>query len=314
MPIEFTCPRCQATLRTREETVGHQTRCPECRARLVIPSSGAALLADGAGGMQMSAEIPWDDSPPGPEESAQPFRHGWEELDPLAPEGFSVHGALWFGWRLFRARFFPFFVGNLLSWALIAAWAATSWSAHGRIGGDALSLAAGGALFLFMSAGWAALAVHAAHGELQGPAAFLSGLKRPIRVLKVLGAWSLITLLWHAPFLCVWWSLWQYGSAFWQLMGGLAVLAAGILSGVRIGWVPFALWEYPEADFRTLLRHSLEISRGRTAELLQLAFLTYFALAGLAVAIPVFALPLAMGIGGAAYVLLARETPLAAAP
>lgn len=230
-------------------------------------------------------------------------------LRPTPPQ-FSVGWALAYGWHVLRTNFKAFFWGNALSLVIVVV-AGFLFATQGV----ASPLGVGAVIILtplaaIMASGWAALAIHGARGLRPTLMVGLLGFPHLLQVLSVMAQWSLVTLVWHLPFVVIWVALAWTGKPFWELVGGLIVLAGGILCGVRIGWVPFALWEYPEAGFVELAQYSLAISRGHTWSLIQVAILTYFAMAGTSLAAPFVALPLAMGIGGATYTLLARDYAL----
>ncbi len=84
MPIDFRCTQCNRLLRTPDESAGRQATCPQCGARLTIPTSGGTPPAEPAPAPAASAEepnpfaasVPGPGVPagPGPEVSPSPFQ------------------------------------------------------------------------------------------------------------------------------------------------------------------------------------------------------------------------------------------------
>jgi len=75
MPIEFRCTGCQRTLRTPDDSVGKQARCPECGAIVVVPQPQGVAAAPSA---------PGSETPPGFSGPAEnPYR---------SPSGYAFQG------------------------------------------------------------------------------------------------------------------------------------------------------------------------------------------------------------------------------
>ena len=69
MPIEFRCSECNKLLRTGDDTVGRQAKCPECGAIMDIPSPGTQPVGP-------PAPAPPQDAPSGPDAPGSPFGAG----------------------------------------------------------------------------------------------------------------------------------------------------------------------------------------------------------------------------------------------
>lgn len=233
--------------------------------------------------------LPETETEPAPFAPPPPFQYDEDHLGSPAPDRFAIYPALAYGWEIMKANFNAFFVGAVL---------------FGMASVFVLPLP-------FMIAGLGALAVRAARGMHPEIGVSLEGFNDMGSTLTKMGLWLGLTLVVHAPLVGFWLFLNWSGIPGLRVLGMLVMLAGGILYGVRLGWVPFAVLERPHLNFSQLINHSLEISKDRTWELIQLAGLSYCAILatiwGFCVGIVFFGIPIALGIGGSTYVLLTRE-------
>ena len=212
---------------------------------------------------------------------------------PAAAAPFRVHAAMAAGWEVMKANFNTFFIAALVFGISLA---------------TVLGFLVAGPI---LAAGMGAIAVQAARGGKPNVSVLLSGMQdfRPIFGRMLL--WCLLMAACQLPFLLLTWALSLTGLSIATTLGGLVMLGACIVVSSRLGWVPFAILEQPQLNFSQLLTHSLDISRGKTAELIKLAAMTYCAMVAtiwlLCVGVVLVGIPIAMGIGGATYVLLVRD-------
>src|SRR5687768_2465550 len=109
MPIEFRCNRCQRLLRTADDTVGKQTKCPECAAVLTIPDPNAPPPRP------VEPHRPAFPSP-NPYGSPAPLPPGgvpapWAAGRPAEIEIGEILGATW---KIFTDRLVPMLVGMVV--------------------------------------------------------------------------------------------------------------------------------------------------------------------------------------------------------
>ena len=307
MPIEFLCPNCEMLLQTPDKSEGMQATCPRCSTMMLVPAASAEATAPpiSSGNPPLSQHI----AVPPPVSVADPSgfedRHSFlrkvprqlyneedEEDDELLhgpPLRFSVHGALAFGWEVMKENFHSFFIAAII-------------------------LALGSCLLVpipILLAGMGALSVRAARGLQPEVGVALAGFNQMQRVFTLMSMWMALMLVLHLPLFFIWGLLFATGVPLLKLIGALIFAGGGIMFGVRLGWVPFAVVDHPEWSFSQVVEHSTRISRNRTWDLVQLAALSYFAiwatLWGLCVGILFFGVPIALGMGGSAYVLLVKD-------
>ena len=61
MPIEFSCPKCNTTLRVPDEHAGKQARCPTCQAVVEVEAVNEPMLEPDFGAPQASMQPPMKD-------------------------------------------------------------------------------------------------------------------------------------------------------------------------------------------------------------------------------------------------------------
>ncbi len=311
MPIEFLCPQCQALLQTPDDSAGMQATCPQCNLTMLVPAPAPAVAPApqpdaGPAPLPHSAETPAAPAPaastssktpaaPPPSSASIPQFQPPEPFEPLqpvrpTPRRFTVYSALAYGWEVMKGNFNAFFLAAIVFASL------------------------GGCLPLLplLLAGMGALAVRAARGSQPEVGVVFSGMNDLPRVVTMMTLWVGLTATLHLPLAALWFMMLTTKFPVAQLLGGLMFFVGGMLYGVRLGWVPFAVIDRPHLSFSQLVEHSLAISRGKTLDLVFLAALTYFTLLatvwGFFVGFVFFGIPIALGVGGATYVLLVRDS------
>jgi hypothetical protein len=221
-------------------------------------------------------------APPAPFEPLRPVRP--------TPKRFTVYSSLAFGWEVMKANFNAFFLAAIVFTVISSC----------------------PFLLPLLLAGMGALAVRAARGSQPEVGVIFSGMNDLARVFTMMTLWVGLTATLHMPLALVWLGLFVTDIRVLQLLGATIFFIGGIFYGVRLGWVPFAVIDRPHLNFAQLVEHSFAISRGKTLDLIFLASLTYFPLLatlwGFLVGFVFFGIPIALGVGGATYVLLVRDS------
>lgn len=210
---------------------------------------------------------------------------------------FRVNAAMAAGWDVMKANFNAFFIAALVFGIAMVV---------------SLPTVVGFLVVApMLAAGMGALAVQAARGAKPNVSVMLDGFQDFGSVFGRMFLWSLLMTACQLPFLLLTWMLSWTGLPIATTLGSLLLLGGCIVASSRLGWVPFAILEQPQLSFGQLLTHSLDISRGKTVELVKLSAMTYCAMAAtiwaLCVGVVLVGIPIAMGIGGATYVRLVRD-------